>query len=91
MHYLHWTHVAGDWDPDNGREPSVVLQYTDPDLIPRVRALIGRIQDRVAGEADWGKIGVLQGEDETVEQYYIRFKEIFDQNSGLPTSPIMEH
>ena len=74
--------ICGDWRStgDNGQ----VLAPADAVLIVRFQALLGRIQGHYRARPDWTEVNrCLQKDDEDVDQYYHRLKEVFDNHSGV--------
>ena len=85
-----WCMICGDWrsTDDNGQ----VLAPVDAVLIVRIQALLGRIQERYRARPDWTEVNrCIQKDDEDVDQYYHRLKEVFDNHSGVPPPQNMQN
>lgn len=77
-----WHHVVGDWSGLNNQ--GVVLPHDDAALENRRNALIARIENRWIRRADWSMINqCVQGEEETVDSFIVRMREIFNNHSGI--------
>ena len=82
--------ICGDWrcTADNGQ----VLAPADPTLFVRTQTLLDRIQGRYRPRPDWTEVNrCVQKDDEDVDQYYHRLKEVFDNHSGVPPPPNMQN
>ena len=58
----------------------------------RTQSLLDRIQGCYRPRQDWTEVNrCVQKDDEDVDQYYHRLKEVFDNHSGVPPPPNMQN
>ncbi|KAF0046411.1 hypothetical protein F2P81_000044 [Scophthalmus maximus] len=77
-----WCLICGNWNPND--DQGSPLPYGDANLRQRLTDLEGRVRGRYQARANWTEINrCIQKDDEDVDHYYHRLKEVFDNHSGV--------